>query len=369
MRVFICFNIVYKPFLSLCVATKRNVCYTDKDKMKRTYLMNYIVLDMEWNQPGFSDTALCRNGVCMKNEIIQIGAVKLTENKEKTGVFECIIKPVSLTSMNRMIKQLTGITDEMIDKGESFENAVRRFREFCGDDFVMLIWGYDDIRILKSNLMFHGLDTSWLPANYNLQMIFAHQANLDKRQYSLAFALEHFDIKIDERLHDARVDAEYTAMVCEKLDLVEGISNIRKMPSSETTKNKNSNVLTKRKFRFIRRKDDIWQNGFIVRPVCPCCGNKMKYEKPKRIGSWRVNIQGHCESDGDFMIVLKISETPQGTYSVNQQIYVLDEKTREYFEGKKTKHRSRAKSSSRGKKKAVDTAASGNEPYEQISEI
>ena len=331
--------------------------------------MNYIVLDMEWNQPGFSDTALCRNGVCMKNEIIQIGAVKLTENKEKTGVFECIIKPVSLTSMNRMIKQLTGITDEMIDKGESFENAVRRFREFCGDDFVMLIWGYDDIRILKSNLMFHGLDTSWLPANYNLQMIFSHQANLEKRQYSLAFALEHFDIKIDERLHDARVDAEYTAMVCEKLDLVEGISNIRKMPSSETTKNKNSNVLTKRKFRFIRRKDDIWQNGFIVRPVCPCCGNKMKYEKPKRIGSWRVNIQGHCESDGDFMIVLKISETPQGTYSVNQQIYVLDEKTREYFEGKKTKHRSRAKSSSRGKKKAVDTAASGNEPYEQISEI
>ena len=86
--------------------------------------MNYIVLDMEWNQPGYADTALCRNGVCMKNEIIQIGAVKLSENKEKTGVFECIIKPVSLTSMNRMIKQLTGITDEMIDKGEKDEKII-----------------------------------------------------------------------------------------------------------------------------------------------------------------------------------------------------------------------------------------------------
>ena len=42
--------------------------------------MNYIILDMEWNQPGYADTALCRNGVCMKNEIIQIGAVKLDEN-------------------------------------------------------------------------------------------------------------------------------------------------------------------------------------------------------------------------------------------------------------------------------------------------
>ncbi len=326
---------------------------------------------MEWNQPGYADTALCRNGVCMKNEIIQIGAVKLTSEKEKTGIFECIIKPVSLTSMNRMIKQLTGITDEMLDKGESFESAMERFKSFCGEDFVILIWGYDDIRILKSNLMFHGLDTSWLPANYNLQMIFAAQANLEKRQYSLAFALEHFDIKIDEKLHDALNDAEYTAMVCEKLDLEEGIVNMQKMPSNETTKTKNSNVLTKRKFRYIRRKDDIWQNGFIVRPVCPFCGEKMQYEKPKRIGTWRINIEGHCNTDGDFMITLKISETPQGTYSVNQQIYMLDEKTREYFEGRKSKRQGRTRTSSRGKKRAVETAEniSEKQPHEQISEV
>lgn len=322
--------------------------------------MNYIVLDMEWNQPGYADTALCRNGVCMKNEIIQIGAVKLSENKEKTGVFECIIKPCSLTSMNRTIKQLTGITDEMLDKGEGFESAIARFRDFCGEEFVLLIWGYDDIRILRSNLMFHGLDTSWLPANYNLQMIFAHQANLEKRQYSLSFALEHFEIEIDERLHDALNDAEYTAMVCEKLDLTEGIKNIKLLPTNETSETKDSNVLIKRKFRYIRRRDDIWQNGFIVRPVCPCCGEKMNYEKPKRIGLWRVNIEAHCEKDGDFMIVLKMSETPQGTFSVNQQLYVLDENTREFFESKKIKRHNR-KRSSRSKKKTAEVAEAGGE--------
>lgn len=316
--------------------------------------MNYIVLDMEWNQPGYADAALCRNGVCMKNEIIQIGAVKLDENKQKTGVFECIIKPVSLTSMNRMIKQLTGITDEMIDKGESFENAINRFRDFCGEDFVMLIWGYDDIRILKSNLLFHGLDFSWLPANYNLQMIFASQTGLERRQYSLSFALEHLEILIDERLHDARVDAEYTAMVCERLNLEEGIRDLKLSPSNETTNTKNSNVLIKRKFRYIRKKEDIWQNGFIVRPVCPCCGEKMKYEKPKKIGAWRVNIEGHCEKDGDFMVVLKISETPQETISVNQQIFVLDKEMRDFFEGKKTKRKTR-RHTQRSRKKTSDT--------------
>lgn len=333
--------------------------------------MNYIVLDMEWNQPGYADTALCRNGVCMKNEIIQIGAVKLSDNMERAGVFECIIKPVSLTSMNRMIKQLTGITDEMIDKGESFEGAMERFRNFCGDNFVMLIWGYDDIRILKSNLMFHGLDASWLPANYNLQMIFASQANLERRQYSLAFALEHFGIDIDERLHDALNDAEYTAMVCEKLDLAEGIKNLKLAPSNETKNVNNSGALIKRKFRYIRRRDDIWQNGFIVRPVCPCCGEKMRYEKPKRIGLWKINIEGHCETDGDFMVVLKISETPQETFSVNQQIYVLNDETRECFENKKNKRHNRKRHSSRSKKMLGNIADNNRENIinEQISEI
>ncbi len=330
--------------------------------------MNYIVLDMEWNQPGYADATLCRNGVCMKNEIIQIGAVKLSENKEKTGIFECIIKPVSLTSMNRMIKQLTGITDEMIDKGESFENAIARFKDFCGDDFVILIWGYDDIRILRSNLMFHGLDSSWLPVSYNIQMIFAQQVNLERRQYSLAFALEHFEIEIDERLHDALNDAEYTAMVCEKLELEEGIKNIKLFPLNETTKTKNPGVLIKRKFRYIHRKDDIWQNGFIVRPVCPCCGEKMKYDKPKRIGNWKVNIECHCETDGDFMVVLKISETPQETFSVNQQIFVLDENTRDFFEGKAAKRQNRKRHSSRVNKKNTD-AKQEIENNEQISEI
>ena len=333
--------------------------------------MNYIVLDMEWNQPGYTDVALCRNGICMKNEIIQIGAVKLSENKEKTGVFECIIKPVSLTSMNRMIKQLTGITDEMLDKGEAFESAIECFKTFCGDDYVILIWGYDDIRILRSNLMFHGLDTSWLPANYNLQMIFASQANLEKRQYSLSYALEHFEIGIDEKLHDALNDAEYTAMVCEKLNLAEGILNLKLAPSAETKNTQNANVLVKRKFRYIRRREDIWQNGFIVRPACPCCGEKMKYDSPKKIGIWKINIEGHCEKDGDFMIVLKISETPQETISVNQQIYVLDENTREYFEGKKTKRHNRKRSSARSKKRHSTAAdvKQEKESDEQVSEI
>ena len=101
--------------------------------------MNYIVLDMEWNQPGFTDVALFRNGVCMKNEIIQIGAVKLGEDKKRVDSFEALIKPVIFTSMHKSIKKLTGITDEMLDSGESFQTVIARFKEWCGDDFVIIL--------------------------------------------------------------------------------------------------------------------------------------------------------------------------------------------------------------------------------------
>ena len=79
-----------------------------------------------------------------------------------------------------------------------------------------------------------------------------------------------------------------------------------------------------------------------------CCGEKMTYEAPKRVGLWRVNIEAKCEKDGDFMIVLRMSETPEKTFSVNQQIFILDENMRLYFEGKQTK-RHRRRPSGRGK--------------------
>ena len=52
--------------------------------------MNYIVMDLEWNQ--------CPDGKEYANEklpfeIIEIGAVKLNQNKEIVGRFHEIIRP------------------------------------------------------------------------------------------------------------------------------------------------------------------------------------------------------------------------------------------------------------------------------------
>ena len=53
--------------------------------------MNYIVLDLEWNQSYRGKEYSIEE---MPFEIIQIGAVKLDEHKNITGRWERIIRPV-----------------------------------------------------------------------------------------------------------------------------------------------------------------------------------------------------------------------------------------------------------------------------------
>ena len=56
--------------------------------------MQYIVLDMEWNQPWpGSHTAKKPLPSPMRGEIVQIGAVRLLENRTVADEFQILIQP------------------------------------------------------------------------------------------------------------------------------------------------------------------------------------------------------------------------------------------------------------------------------------
>ena len=302
--------------------------------------MNYIVLDMEWNQPGLGDIPVCHSGVFMKNEIVQIGAVKLDENKCITEKFDSVVKPEFIKTMNRTVSRLTGITDEMLFGADTFKVVLERFKAWCGSDFVFLIWGYDDIRILKNNISFHGLDASWLPEHYNIQMIFCTQNNLERRQYSLAFALEFCKIDKTSEFHDALNDAEYTALVCATLDLEKGIQALkgaRPIGKDGNSDEGETYLVSKRKFKAIDKKEDIWSNGFISRPTCPFCSSKMSYEKAVRVAKYKYCAKAKCSEHGEFVVVLKLSQTPELKYSVSRKIFVLNEATEKLTKPRKAR--------------------------------
>ena len=65
--------------------------------------MNYIVLDLEWNQSYRGKEYSIEE---MPFEIIQIGAVKLDEHKNITGRWERIIRPVEYVKLHGKVSEM-----------------------------------------------------------------------------------------------------------------------------------------------------------------------------------------------------------------------------------------------------------------------
>ena len=181
--------------------------------------MKYIVLDMEWNRPK-CQCKLIKQPIVLHGEIIQIGAVMLNEKLEEIGDFEVKIKPIFYKKMNKEIEKLTSISDDNLKDGMPFSEAISKFRQWCGEDTVLLTWGPSDVKMLEENLIMQDLDCSWIPEDFDAQLMFDFQETMEERCYSLDYAVYYFGIK-GIKAHDALNDARDTAAVIRNLD-VEG---------------------------------------------------------------------------------------------------------------------------------------------------
>ena len=92
--------------------------------------MNYIVLDMEWNQPWpGSPSAKKVLPVQIRGEIIQIGAVRVSEAQEVQDEFQVLVKPKYYRRLNRRVSKLTGIKETQLkEEGIGFAEAMEQYR-------------------------------------------------------------------------------------------------------------------------------------------------------------------------------------------------------------------------------------------------
>jgi predicted DnaQ family exonuclease/DinG family helicase len=159
-------------------------------------LFNFVALDIETTGFDFE-----------KNEIIEIGAVRYISGKIKDK-FSIFIKPQK--PVPQFIKQLTNITDEQLNSGDTLSNALSKLLEFLGTDLVVchntsfdigfLNTKYEKINLPKlSNQIIDTLDLSriYLPFIVN---------------HKLGTVAEYFNINLSNA-HRAIFDAEATGMV------------------------------------------------------------------------------------------------------------------------------------------------------------
>ncbi len=178
--------------------------------------MNYIVVDLEWNN------TYCKKKKGFLNEIIEIGAVKLDEELRQVDTFSLFIKAQLGKKLHTRVKELTNITNDDINSGTPFSQAMSLFRKWsAGEDNVILTWGDTDIRVLIENFRyFNGITFIPFLKNYvNLQKYAQAFMNISKAdQIGLSAAAEKLGVAFDEySLHRALDDSLLTADIFRKI--------------------------------------------------------------------------------------------------------------------------------------------------------
>ena len=288
--------------------------------------MQYIVMDMEWNQPWpGSPSSKKVLPVKIRGEIIQIGAVRVTEDQQVADEFQIMIKPKYYRHLNRRVSKLTGIKETQLrEEGVPFPEAMEAFRSWCGEDIVFLTWGFDDIGILQENLQLFGLGTGWTEKWYNAQMIFNAQTDGSTAQKALKTAMEIFEIEATRPAHDALGDAYHTALICARLDLKKGQEEYDAALKSHENGFHGAELpgcIARRVFHDYLDKRAALATMAGEENKCPICGARM-------LGSRWFAQPGHrymdlatCPEHGKFLIRVRLSQQPDGLIRVSRLTY------------------------------------------------
>jgi DNA polymerase III epsilon subunit-like protein len=287
--------------------------------------MDHIVLDMEWNQPWpGSPSSKKVLPVQIRGEIIQIGAVRLTDG-QVADEFQVMIRPKYYRRLNRRVSKLTGIKESRLNaEGIPFPEAMEQFRAWCGEGVVFLTWGFDDIGILRENLKLFGLEDGWTQRWYNAQMIFNAQTDGSNSQKALKTAMEIFGIEATRPAHDALGDAYHTALICAKLDLKRGAQEYDQALKSHENGFHGAELpgcVCREVFYDFSDKRAALAAMAGEQNKCPECGSRM-------LGSRWFAQPGHrymdlatCPEHGKFLIRVRLSEQPDGLVRVSRLTY------------------------------------------------
>lgn len=111
----------------------------------------------------FTFSEMVKDPVFLTGEIIQIGAIKLNQTLEVVDSFNERIAPQYYTELHPKVAEITKLSNRDLQKGKGFHTVFNSFCDWCGDDFVFLVWGTEDLRILRKNMDLHNIDTTLCP--------------------------------------------------------------------------------------------------------------------------------------------------------------------------------------------------------------
>ena len=294
--------------------------------------MNYIVLDLEWNQcPSGKDDEV--RGLPF--EIFEIGAVKLNEACDRLDSFSCYIRPQVYKELHYVAKGLTHASMEVLERGRQFTDAVTEFIEWCGQpgSYRMCTWGTSDLTELQRNMSFYGMTSPFEQPlfYYDVQKLFSIDKEDGKARRSLEAAVDMLGIGKDIEFHSAISDAEYTAKVMSRIDMEKvgtffsiDTYHIPESPDEEIC----VNYGTYEKYITMGYldRDELVRSPKLLSTRCYLCGRMAR----KKIRWFTMNSKMHyclaeCRQHGYIKGRFKIREDENGKYYAQRILKITDE--------------------------------------------
>lgn len=174
----------------------------------------HIILDLEMNPVSKEHKQAYEN---LKQEVIEIGAVKLNDKYEIIDTFDCFVKPEYNYQVTPYITRLTGINSSSALNADLFATALNRFVSWIGngEDTRIYSWSDNDLTQLKTECSYKKLP---FPSNMrrwlDFQRVFPKLMNISSKSKLIALseAIKYFGIEINsKKVHNALYDAEITS--------------------------------------------------------------------------------------------------------------------------------------------------------------
>ena len=269
--------------------------------------MNYIVMELEWNQCPYGKK---QEDPMRPFEIIEICAVKLDSSFHELGTFHETIHPVLYKKLHYMTRNVIHMTEKDLQGRRTFPQVFADFLVWCGPDPMLCTWGSGDLTELQRNVRWH-MDHGYLTGRWpfpfpllfrDVQKIFSHVHEDGRQRRALEWAVNYLNIEKTMEFHDAFADAWYTARILERLPQKD-LEEFSSVDTYITPSKRSEEILIHYEYytKFISKsfheREAVMKDRVVSSTRCHVCGNKI-----------RRKIRWFSENGRNFLCVAECPE-------------------------------------------------------------
>ncbi len=325
-------------------------------RVKKEENMNYIVFDLEWNQSPGGKKYANRH---LPFEIIEIGAVKLNEQKEITDSFHRLIKPQVYNWIHDSIHEVIHVDYKDLADGTLFPQAIREFFQWCGEEWCFFTWGNQDVMELQRNMKYYGsLDLLLGPVTYyDVQKLYSIRYEDRKTRRALEYAVNELKIEKGSDFHRALADAYYTAAVLKKIeDPYIWPNSSLDVYQNPKTKKEEIHVSYPTYDKYVSReftaREKVMKDREVTSTRCPVCHCNAK----RKIRWFSSNMKNYysvsaCQEHGLVKGKIRVRKTEEEKYYVIKTIKLITNEEAEEIQHKRESLRRKKQRKRRSEKK------------------